>query len=166
MREGGAIRETKQAYQNSTQQAGGGAVSERQNKGNKLSLSTWLTKVASGLVFQGGDWSSGRTRSKQPAVRMQQHSNGMQRRPRTLQTDEMVSVWEEGPGSGVRFLSPKHVGGWDVQAPAPSRHNGRGWLECVSLNLRLRLGASAVTRSFPSQCKMLSLQRMFLFALL
>lgn len=74
-------------------------MSERQNKGNKLSLSTWLAKVAPDLVFQGGDWSSGRTRFKAAS------SQGCSSIPMhaveavsSAQTDEMVSVWEEGPG--------------------------------------------------------------------
>lgn len=81
-------------------------------------------------------------------------------------------MWEEGKplaadlGPVVRCLNPKHVGGWDVQAPAPGRtafrHNGRGWpLEYVSLEAKG--GALVVTQSFPSWYKVVSLQAGFVY---
>lgn len=72
------------------------------------------------------------------------------------QTHQMLRMWEEGKplaadsGPVVRCLNPKHVGGWDVQAPAPGttafRHDGRAWpLEYVSLEGKGRcLGGHSV----------------------
>lgn len=78
----------------------------------------------------------------------------------------MLSMWEKGKplaadsGPVVRYLNPKHVGGWHVQAPAPGmtafRHNGRGWpLEYVSFEAKGR--CLMVTQS-SSWYKVVSLQ--------
>lgn len=82
----------------------------------------------------------------------------------------MLSMWDEGKplaadsGPVVRCFNPKHVGGWDVQAPAAGTVGGAG--HYTMFLLRLRLGALVVTQSFSSWYKVLSSQAGFLLSFL
>lgn len=83
----------------------------------------------------------------------------------------MLSMWEEGKplatdsGPVVRCLNPKHVGGWDVQAPARLQvqllPGTGGAAHKNTFLLRLRLDALVVTQSFPSLYEVVSLQAGF-----